>query len=47
MYFGDYHIMFSFNSENEVWDTTGNGQGHKYYKSLEKCAIELYKKYRS
>jgi hypothetical protein len=47
MYFGDYHIMFSFNSENEVWDTTGNGQGHKYHKSLEKCAIELYKKYRS
>lgn len=45
MYFGDYHIMFSF-CGNEVWDTSGNGQGHKYHKSLEKIAIELYKKYR-
>lgn len=47
MYFGDYRITFSFDHNNKVMDTYGNGQGHKYHKSLEKCAIELYKKYRS
>ena len=47
MYFGENWIQFSFGQENNVIDTYGNGQGHRYHKSLEKCAIELYKKYRS
>lgn len=47
MDFGENWIEFSFDHNDKVIDTYGNGQGHKYHKSLEKCAIELYKKYRS
>ena len=43
--FGDYYIRWMFNSKGEIIDTIGSGQGHKYHKSLEKCAIELYNKY--
>lgn len=41
--FGDYSITF-FMRNGEVFDTIGNGQGHKYHKSLEGCAVELYNK---
>lgn len=43
--FGDYWIDFTFNSQGKVIDTYGTGQGHKYHKSLEQCAIELFNKY--
>lgn len=41
--FGDYSITF-FMRDGVVFDTLGNGQGHKYHKSLEGCAVELYNK---
>ena len=40
--FGDYSITFFFRN-GKVYDTLGNGQGHKYHKSLQSCAEELYK----
>ena len=42
--FGEYWIRFSF-ANNKIFDTLGTGQGHKYHQSLEKCAIELHKKF--
>lgn len=42
--FGDYDISFYFRN-GKVVDTYGRGQGHKYSKSLESCAIELAGKY--
>lgn len=45
MDFGENWIEFIFNSQGKVIDTLGNGQGHKYHKSLESCAIELFNKY--
>ncbi len=45
--FGDYYITFSFDLGGNLIDTYGNGQGHKYHKNLESCAIELNKKYRN
>lgn len=42
--FGDYWIRFFF-ANNKIFDTLGTGQGHKYHQSLEKCAIELHKKF--
>lgn len=47
MYFGEKYISLSFDRDEGVLVTSGNGQGHKYHKPLEKCAIELYKKFRS
>ena len=41
MCFGDYSIAFFFR-DDKIVDTLGNGQGHKYHKNLEACAIELY-----
>ena len=41
--FGDYWIEFFFKN-GKIYDTYGNGQGHKYHKSLEQCAIELYER---
>lgn len=41
MCFGDYSITFYFR-EDKVVDTLGNGQGHKYHKNLEECALELH-----
>ena len=41
MLFGDYSITFYFR-DGKVIDTLGNGQGHKYHKNLESCAIELH-----
>ena len=41
--FGDYWIEFYFKN-GKIFDTYGNGQGHKYHKSLEQCAIELYER---
>lgn len=43
MQFGDYWIEF-YIADNKVYDTYGNGQGHRYHKSLESCAIELFQK---
>lgn len=43
--FGDYWIEFYFDRAGEIYDTYGNGQGHKYHKNLESCAIELNRKY--
>lgn len=43
--FGDYWIEFKFDKQGKIYDTYGNGQGHKYHKSLEQCAIELFKKF--
>lgn len=45
--FGENWIQFYFDNNGNVKDTIGNGQGHRYHKSIEKCAIELHKKYRS
>lgn len=45
MCFGDYWIDFTFNSQGKVIVCYGTGQGHKYHKSLESCAIELFNKY--
>ena len=45
MDFGENWIEFTFNSQGKIVDTYGNGQGHKYHKSLEQCAIELFNKY--
>lgn len=41
--FGDYWIEFYFKN-GKIFDTYGNGQGHKYHKSLEQCAIELFER---
>lgn len=40
--FGENWIDFSINDKGEIVDTYGNGQGHKYHKSLEQCAKELF-----
>ena len=42
--FGDYWIKFKFDNHGKIYDTYGNGQGHKYHKSLQACAEELFKK---
>ena len=39
--FGDYYIRFWFRND-KVYDTIGNGQGHKYHASLQSCAEELH-----
>lgn len=44
MQFGDYWIEFTFDDNGKVIDTYGNGQGHKYHKSLQSCAEELFRK---
>lgn len=44
MCFGDYYIRFFFRNDT-VYDTIGNGQGHKYHHSLESCAAEIRSKY--
>lgn len=44
MCFGDYWIEFTFNNQGKIIDTYGNGQGHKYHKSLQACAEELFQK---
>ena len=41
--FGDYWIEFYFR-DGKVVDTYGNGQGHRYHKSLQSCAEELFAK---
>lgn len=43
IWFGDYGINFYFRN-GKVFDTLGNGQGHKYHASLQSCAEELYTK---
>ena len=43
--FGDYWIEFHFDYKGRIYDTYGNGQGHKYHKSLEECAKELFQKF--
>jgi len=42
MQFGENFIEFTFNTKGEIVNTYGNGQGHKYHKSLEACAKELF-----
>lgn len=42
--FGDYWIEFYFDNQGKLYDTYGNGQGHKYHKSLENVARELYER---
>ena len=42
--FGDYWIEFYFDYKGRIYDTYGNGQGHKYHKSLQSCAEELFRK---
>ena len=42
--FGDYTISY-YIENNKIIDTLGNGQGSKYAKSLDACALELYKKF--
>lgn len=42
--FGDYTLRF-FLREGKIFDKIGNGQGHKYAKSLESCALELWHKF--
>lgn len=44
MCFGENSIEFYFRN-GEIYKTLGIAQGHKYHKSLESCAKELYKKY--
>lgn len=44
MQFGENSIEFTFNTKGEIVSTYGNGQGHKYHKSLEECAKELFQK---
>ena len=44
MQFGENSIEFTFNTKGEIVNTYGNGQGHKYHKSLEACAKELFQK---
>lgn len=44
MCFGENWIEFMFNPNGELYSTYGNGQGHKYHKSLEACAKELFLK---
>lgn len=44
MQFGENWIDFNLNFKGDVIDTYGNGQGHKYHKSLEACAKELFLK---
>ena len=41
MGFGENWIDFYFDYKGDVYETLGNGQGHKYHKSLEACAKEL------
>ena len=41
--FGDYWLDFYFRN-GKIFETYGTGQGHKYHKSLEQCAIELYER---
>lgn len=43
--FGENWIEFYFDYKGRIYDTYGNGQGHKYHKSLESCAIELFQKF--
>ena len=45
MQFGENWIDFNLNFKGDVIDTYGNGQGHKYHKSLEECAKELFNKF--
>lgn len=45
MDFGENWIEFSFKPNGELCNTYGNGQGHKYHKSLESCATELFQKF--
>ena len=45
MCFGENWIDFTFNSQGKVIDTYGTGQGHKYHKSMESCATELFQKF--
>lgn len=42
--FGDYYIRFFFRN-GQVYDTIGNGQGHKYHHSIEKVAVEIRERY--
>ena len=44
IWFGENHLAFYFDG-NRIMDTYGNGQGHKYHKSLESIAIALHDKY--
>jgi hypothetical protein len=41
IWFGDYGINFYFRN-GKVYDTLGNGQGHRYQPSLQECAVELH-----
>lgn len=45
MDFGENWIEFMFRPNGDLYNTYGNGQGHKYHKSLESCAIELFQKF--
>ena len=45
MNFGDYWIEFYIDDNGKVYDTYGNGQGHRYHANMEACAIELANKY--
>jgi len=40
IYFGDYSIRFFFRND-KVYDTLGNGQGHKYHQSLQSVVEEI------
>ena len=42
--FGDYWIDFYFDAQGNIYETYGNGQGHKYHKSLESVARELFER---
>ena len=42
--FGENWIDFTFDKQGKVIDTYGNGQGHKYHKSLESVARELFER---
>lgn len=42
--FGDYYIRFWFRND-QVYDTIGTGQGHKYHKNLQSVAEEIRRKY--
>ena len=41
--FGENWIDFYFDNNGKIFDTLGIGQGHKYHKSLESVAQEIYK----
>ena len=43
IWFGEKGITFYFR-DGKIYDTTGNGQGHRYTANLQACAEELYDK---